>query len=146
VIPRQDDNVLEDVVAWLVINSLKSEQTQRTMLFIQNISNLYRKNAFKCFHRHIYGLIEATTLTSVSLNVASESDDGFIHTLSWDASSKVFDEPIDFSLEAGVPLSRFLILSNLSMLSLPSVSFSSSTPLRRHCAREWNLLSFINGL
>jgi hypothetical protein len=41
-------HVLEDVVAWLVINTLRSEQTQWTMLCLQNISNLYRKNAYKC--------------------------------------------------------------------------------------------------
>ena len=36
------------MVAWLVVNSLRSEQTQWTMLCLQNISNLFRKNAFKC--------------------------------------------------------------------------------------------------
>ena len=40
------DHTLEDVVAWLVVNSMRSEQTQWTMLCIQNIANLYRKNAF----------------------------------------------------------------------------------------------------
>ena len=29
------DHVLEDVVAWLVVNSLRSEQTQWTMLCLQ---------------------------------------------------------------------------------------------------------------
>lgn len=34
---NKKDHVLEDVVAWLVINSLRSEQTQWTMLCLQNI-------------------------------------------------------------------------------------------------------------
>ena len=44
------DYTLEDVVAWLIVNSLRSEQTQWTMLCLQNISNIYRKNAFACLH------------------------------------------------------------------------------------------------
>jgi hypothetical protein len=35
--------ILWDIVAWLIINSLKSEETQWAMLCIQNISNIYRK-------------------------------------------------------------------------------------------------------
>jgi len=35
--------VLKHIVAWLVINSMRSEQTQWSMLCIQNIGNIYRK-------------------------------------------------------------------------------------------------------
>jgi thiol-disulfide isomerase/thioredoxin len=52
------DHVLEDVVAWLIINSLRSEQTQWTMLCIQNIGNLYRKNAFKVLRKSTRAFIE----------------------------------------------------------------------------------------
>ncbi len=41
-ITGKTDHVLEDVVATLTINSLKSEQMQWTMLCVQNIGNLYR--------------------------------------------------------------------------------------------------------
>eukprot|EP01040_Poterioochromonas_malhamensis_P020358 gene20358-24281_t len=53
-----NDNVLEDIVAWLIINSLRSEQTQWTMLCIQNIGNLYRKNAFKALRKSTRAFIE----------------------------------------------------------------------------------------
>lgn len=85
------------------------------MLCIQNISNLYRKNAFKCLHNNTQYFIdgveakadnEAVALTNIQ-SEASEHDDAakaaFIAALSRDASLTVFDEPIDFSLEAGVP-------------------------------------------
>src|SRR5688572_14975081 len=39
--------VLIDVSAWLVINSMRSERIQFNQLCIQNVSNLWRKNAFK---------------------------------------------------------------------------------------------------
>jgi len=41
------EKVLEDVVAWLIINAMRSEQTQWTMLQMQNATNVYRKSAFK---------------------------------------------------------------------------------------------------
>ena len=40
-------HVLRDVVAWLVVNSMRSEQLQWSMLCIQNVANIYRKNAFQ---------------------------------------------------------------------------------------------------
>jgi len=39
------NNALVDVIAWLVINSMRAEQTQWSMLCIQNASNIFRKNA-----------------------------------------------------------------------------------------------------
>jgi Ca2+-binding EF-hand superfamily protein len=39
--------LLESVVAWLVINAMQSEQTQFNQLAIQNVTNVWRKNAFK---------------------------------------------------------------------------------------------------
>ena len=44
------DCTLDDIVAWLVINSMKTEQMQWSMLQIQNVANLYRKNAFRMLH------------------------------------------------------------------------------------------------
>ena len=37
---------LEDICAWLVVNSARSEKTQWSMLCLQNVSNVYRKNAY----------------------------------------------------------------------------------------------------
>ena len=38
--------MLCDIVAWLVVNSMRSEQLQWSMLCCQNVANIYRKNAF----------------------------------------------------------------------------------------------------
>lgn len=38
---------LVDVAAWLVINSMHSERIQFNQLCIQNVSNVWRKKAFK---------------------------------------------------------------------------------------------------
>lgn len=101
-----DDHVLEDIVAWLIINSLKSEQTQWTMLCIQNIGNLYRKNAFKTLHMST--MVNANTTTSntsistISSSSSSTSTESTIITIS-ESALDVFNESIDFSLEAGVP-------------------------------------------
>ena len=45
-----EDHTLDDVVAWLVINSMRTEQMQWSMLCIQNVANIYRKNAFRLLH------------------------------------------------------------------------------------------------
>lgn len=65
------------------------------MLCLQNIGNLYRKNAFKCL----------TAAESDDLLVADPTTTtaGALSNLSKESSLKVFDESIDFSLEAGVP-------------------------------------------
>merc|ERR1712159_815110 len=39
---------LISVVSWLIINSMNSEKIQWSMLCVQNISNIYRKNAYNC--------------------------------------------------------------------------------------------------
>ncbi len=104
--PLTQEHVLEDIVAWLIVNSLRSEQIQWTMLCLQNIGNLYRKNAFQALHRGTQyfkeGLASTVDLTS-SEESKNSSSDLFIANLDKDKALKVFDEPIDFSLEAGVP-------------------------------------------
>lgn len=45
--PAAQADVLKMIVAWLVIQSMKSEQTQWAMLVIQSIGNIYRKTAFE---------------------------------------------------------------------------------------------------
>ena len=147
------DHTLEDIVAWLIVNSLRSEQTQWTMLCIQNISNLYRKNAFKHLLANAQQLVEtpaatnnattAATATTASTTAAVAAEEGRVEELPdalhvavdttvGDAAAKkeditvdtttkdeiksddtavitsvkaleLFDEEIDFSLEASVP-------------------------------------------
>ena len=97
-----DDNdknqVLEAMVAWLVINSMRTEQTQWSMLCVQNVSNIYQKNAFASI------LAGAESFCSGEV----KAGDGVVSTPSSQSlpllpSLRVFDEAIDFSLEAAVP-------------------------------------------
>ena len=53
--------VLEQIVAWLVVNSMRSEQTQWSMLCIQNVSNIYRKTAFEVMLRSAKKLVGGST-------------------------------------------------------------------------------------
>ena len=41
------DNMLEQVTAWLVISSMRSERVQNNQLMVQNIANVWRKEAFR---------------------------------------------------------------------------------------------------
>jgi hypothetical protein len=43
---RTDDNMLEQVTAWLVISSMRSERVQSNQLLVQNLANVWRKKAF----------------------------------------------------------------------------------------------------
>jgi hypothetical protein len=82
------------------------------MLCLQNIGNLYRKNAFDCLHKgtkyFMDGLnpaaaIEDSAASGGGAGTDESKVDPFTTALDKDASLKVFDESIDFSLEAGVP-------------------------------------------
>ncbi len=104
------EKVLEALVAWLVINSMRTEQTQWSMLCVQNASNIYRKNAFRrilsgaepfCTGEFKEADRDApSTDASRDEAVGGEKD---VETLPLLPSLKVFDEAIDFSLEAAVP-------------------------------------------
>eukprot|EP00658_Telonema_sp_P-2_P055030 TRINITY_DN43764_c0_g1_i1.p1 TRINITY_DN43764_c0_g1~~TRINITY_DN43764_c0_g1_i1.p1 ORF type:complete len:352 (-),score=96.41 TRINITY_DN43764_c0_g1_i1:215-1270(-) len=98
------DCTLEDVVAWLVINSMRTEQMQWSMLCIQNIANLYRKNAYNMLldqwigppdsHPEFVPPADREAAAGEASDKPSFTTDGSLH---------VFEEPIDFSLEAAVP-------------------------------------------
>eukprot|EP00808_Paulinella_micropora_P006835 g75373.t1 len=90
---------LAEVVAWLVVNSMRSEQTQWNMLCLQNVANVYRKNAFKAINAALEKLIGKDT---VGVPVGETKQAG-LSALSPEASLEVFEEKIDFSLEKGVP-------------------------------------------
>eukprot|EP01038_Epipyxis_sp_PR26KG_P004458 gene4458-6304_t len=122
---KDSNHVLEDVVAWLFLNSLRSEQTQWTMLQVQNITNLYRKNAFKSVHRSTnFFLTETENPIKFTQNDDTDSSlNDFISSLDEKEAIRVFDESIDFSLESSVPDSvpfaiklKELISTNLKFL------------------------------
>ena len=107
VLDGQHEKVLEALVTWLVINSMRTEQTQWSMLCVQNVSNIYRKNAFAKILDNAEALCKGelkdgdyVTPAVPSDEVAAESEADKLPLL---PSLKVFDEAIDFSLEAAVP-------------------------------------------
>jgi hypothetical protein len=141
------------IAAWLVVNSMRSEQTQWNMLCVQNVSNIYRKNAFgnmlsataanvvQLFQRvnhavspmlkpkssralpegcadvvakraRIQNIDDVDEVTDSNVkpdsiswltSLAQSRVNGDLASLDPRNSLKVFDEPIDFSLEAAVP-------------------------------------------
>jgi hypothetical protein len=51
----EKERKLQDIVAWLVTNSMRSERTQFDQLCAQNLANVWRQNAFTQLmagHRH----------------------------------------------------------------------------------------------
>jgi len=104
------EKVLEALVAWLVINSMRTEQTQWSMLCVQNASNIYRKNAFRRIlsgaEPFCTGEFKEADRDAPSANAPRDEVGGGekdVETLPLLPSLKVFDEAIDFSLEAAVP-------------------------------------------
>jgi thiol-disulfide isomerase/thioredoxin len=97
---EDSSDMLKHIVAWLVVNSMRSEQTQWSMLCIQNISNIYRKTAFDVMMMASKCLTESANAMDVSLD--PNSPDPRLQ-LTPRISLGVFEEDIDFSLEAAVP-------------------------------------------
>ena len=75
------------VVAWLVINSMRSERIQFNQLCIQSVGNVWRKNAFRLlldnYPKYCGGSRPEDTLLNASL--------------------EVFREPVGFNVSAKVP-------------------------------------------
>ena len=96
--------MLEAVVSWLVINSMRAEQMQWSMLCIQNVANIYRKNAFRRILSAAGAFAEKVTDApkQPAAPLPAPAAD-LVATLPLRRSLKVFDESIDFSLEASVP-------------------------------------------
>lgn len=80
--------ILRDVNAWLVINSMRSERVQFNQLCIQNVSNVWRKTAYNTL------LAEHKQFT-VDKVPSRDSAEG--------RSLQVFCENINFALNATVP-------------------------------------------
>ena len=88
------DHTLENVVAWLVINSMRTEQMQWSMLQIQNSANLYRKNAFaKLLAGSGQG---AAAEDDAAEELADDKPQPYTHAGALD----LFKEPIDFRWES----------------------------------------------
>ena len=93
---------LKDIAAWLTINSMRSEKTQWSMLCLQNVSNAYRKPAFNAIlTQGAHWVPEVTGATASEANGAKAVPS--ISKLGTDESLAVFNESMDFALEAAVP-------------------------------------------
>eukprot|EP01083_Nonionella_stella_P030773 84290_1 len=80
---------LVNVSAWLVVNSMRLERIQFNQLCLQNVTNVWRKNAFR------------TVLAGYhSFRLSEHAPPSVRRALD------VFRETIDFSLEAAVPVPR----------------------------------------
>lgn len=85
--PADLKQFLEDVIAWLVINSMRVDGVQFNLLCEQNVANIWRKTAFAGFLAHTSEVDLANTTTSKEIG----------------KSLTVFRERIDFQIENTVP-------------------------------------------
>ena len=88
----RSQQVLVEVVAWLVVNSMRSEKVQASMLALQNLANTWRKAGFRQLMEHVDQL---TGLGSGALVPSHLS-----------RSLAMFNEPIEFTVESGVKAVR----------------------------------------
>ena len=79
---------LEEIAAWLVINSMRSERIQFNALALQNLANVWRKTAFKALMDNVdaFNITEPLSSEQASLR----------------RSLHLFNEPVLFAVESGV--------------------------------------------
>lgn len=77
---------------------MRSERVQQNMLYVQNVQNTYRKQAFQTLLSGASAFESLATFAEAGGNAALPAD--------LRAALAAFREPIDFSLEAGVPAPR----------------------------------------
>ena len=96
------EGTLRDIAGWLSINSMISEQIQWQMLSIQNTANIYRKNAFGQLQEPYDDATQALHGAAADERPASLTDQAEALVAAKIKCLDVFDEPIDFSLNAAV--------------------------------------------
>jgi len=98
--------VLERVTAWLIINSMQSERVQFNQLCLQNISNIWRKNAFETVIKdYKYFSIDNFPDPDDAQAVARVQAQGGYNPRMIKALH-IFLEPIDFAIEDKVPVPK----------------------------------------
>ena len=85
--PSEQKQFLEDVIAWLVINSMRVDGVQFNLLCEQNVANIWRKTAFASLLANTNEVELANDITSKEIGRAMT----------------VFRERIDFEIENSVP-------------------------------------------
>ena len=87
------NNVLSNVSAWLVVNSMRSETLQQNLLLEQSMKNVWRKRAYEClkddYVESIYGS-NPNHLNKQKLNV-NKSLDIFRERVDYHISNKFSD-------------------------------------------------------
>eukprot|EP01012_Entosiphon_sulcatum_P007139 TRINITY_DN13559_c0_g1_i1.p1 TRINITY_DN13559_c0_g1~~TRINITY_DN13559_c0_g1_i1.p1 ORF type:complete len:4669 (-),score=764.85 TRINITY_DN13559_c0_g1_i1:3029-17035(-) len=86
---RPVKDVLVDVVAWLLVNSMRSERVQFNQLCVQTVSNVWRKCAFNQLHKSID-----------KFKVVGDVPQKLKKAL------QLFREPVEFKIEDIVPKTR----------------------------------------
>ena len=84
--------VLVEVVAWLVVNSMRSERVQSNMLALQNLANTWRKAGFRQLMEHV--------------DQMTAMEKGALLPSVLSRSLSMFSEPIEFTVESGVKAVR----------------------------------------
>jgi len=72
--------MLVNVTAWLVVNSMRSERIQFNQLCIQNVSNVWRKKAFKTLlaNHQRYLLLFPWHVSKLSYDTVPNTDSRYI--------------------------------------------------------------------
>ena len=87
---KQELSDIAAVMAWLVINSMRSERLQFNLLQMQNAANIWRKNAFKKL------LSDGTMLTALEL-----SENGLLAK-----ALTIFQEEVKYTLHDAIPVAQ----------------------------------------
>ena len=101
---KEEGKSLREVMAWLVINTFKSERLQHNQLQLQDIANIWRLRAFqRCLSE--YGSL------CYEMPTKAQQDPSYRQLL---RSLGCFRETIDFSVEASVPRESIAFVDAIS--------------------------------
>ena len=87
------NNVLSNVSAWLVVNSMRSETLQQNLLLEQSMKNVWRKRAYEClkddYVESIYGS-NPNHLNNADVLMLSKHQTAFLFFLPWTSPNILF--------------------------------------------------------
>ena len=92
----QHQEMLRNVAAWLVINSMRSERVQFHQLCLQNVSNTWRKESFRCLMKKWMEFFGSTAASTAKMTDSYNRQDPA-------QALQVFREPVDFTIASCVP-------------------------------------------
>lgn len=108
--PVETPGLLTNINAWLVVNSMQAEAVQSNQLAMQNLANVWRKNAFSKILSYQLRVVSDEIKQRATEVEAESDDDEIVSTCSSTTTKKelsacldVFHEPIDFSIRTAPP-------------------------------------------